>query len=167
MDHEMADKVLFRFADIVDDLGLDWCLFAGACLGFFRDGGYIEGDNDIDVAVKAKPAQLKKMWARLQGRGFRLGRWCENVDGTKNRHVWGHPDKLWPEEGGIMIDVFYTFTPEEENVMVNYGQVWYKGRGFLVPYPVDRYLQDAYGEWWVKSDTQAAGKLGVEHVTKH
>ena len=48
---ETADRVLDEFFQIAKQLKIRTCLSAGLCLGFVRDGGYIEGDNDLDVIV--------------------------------------------------------------------------------------------------------------------
>ena len=158
-----ADAALFRFKEVADGLGLDWCLFAGSALGMYRDRKFIPHDDDIDLAVKATPEQLEALWLALYGVGFNLGRWCENVDGTKNRHVYFHPDTPHIKDGGILVDVFYAFTEEEENLVRFFDAVPYKDELFLVPHPIQEYLQLAYGEWWNKDNRNAAaGKEGVK-----
>lgn len=163
MDRALGDAALVAFKDVADALDLDWCVFAGTCLGLYRDGKFLPDDNDLDVAVKATDEQLERLWDELYIAGFKLGRWCENRDGTQNRHVYFHPDVSHPDEGGILVDVFYTFTEDEQNFLNNYGQVTYQGRDYLTPYPVQAYLQLAYGEWWDKSRRDSAvGKEGVK-----
>jgi|TARA_Y100000310_G_scaffold328100_1_gene395619 hypothetical protein len=164
---EYADEALFLFQDIADSLELDWFLFAGTCLGIFRDGKYLPGDNDLDLGVKASPDRLEGLWAALYRAGFSLGPWCTNKDGSRNRHVYFKHGEPWPTKDGILVDVWYDFTEGELNLTMNYGQVRYKGRDFLVPYPVQSYLQDAYGEWWdTESRVSAAGKEGVSRVAQ-
>lgn len=163
MDRDLANAALEAFADVAFAMDLDWCIFAGTCLGLYRDGKFLPDDNDLDVAVKATEERLNVLWYHLHSAGFKLGRFCENKDGTKNRHVYYHPDIPWPDAVGILVDVFYTFTEDEANLMVNYGQITYRERDYLTPYPVQAYLQLAYDEWWDKSlRTAAAGKEGVK-----
>lgn len=163
MDKQEADAALFAFADVADRLKLDWFLVAGTCLGLYRDGKYLPGDNDIDVGVLAKHEQLQDLWWELYQAGFKIGRHCENADGTKNRHTYYKKGITWPDEGGVLVDVFYAFTEDELNLIVNFGQIEYSGRDFLVPHPVQMYLQLTYGEWWDKSlRNQAIGKEGVD-----
>ena len=158
-----ADAALFKFKEVADALDVDWCLFAGAALGMFRDGKWIPHDDDVDLAVKTTPEKLESLWPGLYAAGFSLGRWCENVDGTRNRHVYYRPDIPNIPDGGILVDIFYTFTPDEENLMVSYDAVPYKDELFLVPHPIDAYLQLAYGEWWDRNNRNAAmGKEGVK-----
>lgn len=159
MNKDHADSALNLFADVAGALGLKWFLFAGTCLGLYRDGGYIEGDNDIDVGVEATEDELTQLWDALDVQGFKLGRWCENTDGTKNRHTYWHPEVAHPDAGGMLVDVFYTFTEGEQNFLVNLGQITYGDRNYLVPYPVQDYLQHTYENWWEKTDRKA--KEGV------
>ena len=163
MNKDHADKALLRFKEVADGLGLDWCLFAGSALGMFRDRRWIAHDDDIDLAVQATPAELGELWRVLYEAGFNLGRFCENVDGTKNRHVYYHPDIPHIKDGGILVDIFFTFTPEEANLTRFFDAVPYKDELYLVPHPVQAYLQLAYGEWWNKDNRNAAaGKEGVK-----
>ena len=47
----VADDVLDEFFEIANRLKIKAFLMYGLCLGFVRDGEYIEGDNDLDVGV--------------------------------------------------------------------------------------------------------------------
>ncbi len=162
MDKDQADKALLAFKKVADGLGLDWCLFAGTALGMFRDGKFIPHDDDIDLAVKASTEKLDLLWWELSKAGFTVGRFCENVDGTKNRHTYYKEGTPQPEEGGILVDVFYAFTEEEKNLTMYYDAVPYKDELYLVPHPIEAYLQHAYGEWWNRELRNAAqGKEGI------
>ena len=162
MDKSLADAALVAFAEVADAMELDWCVFAGTCLGLFRDGKFLPDDNDLDVAVKATDEQRERLWDELYLAGFKLGRWCENRDGTRNRHCYYHPEMSHPDSGGILVDVFYTFTEAEANVLNHFDQVTYRDRNYLTPHPVQAYLQLAYGDWWDKTlRNSAAGKEGV------
>lgn len=48
---EQADQILDDFVAACADLNVRYCLIAGTALGFYRDGGYIENDNDIDAWI--------------------------------------------------------------------------------------------------------------------
>ena len=167
MNKEDADLALFTFADVADELELDWFLFAGTCLGLHRDGKYLPGDNDLDVGVLAEPQDLAELWDTLNRKGFSLGQFNRNRDGTQNRHVYHGINGSWPkaDDPEVMVDVWFTFTDDEHNLLVNFGQITYEDRSFLVPYPVGVYLQLAYEEWWDKDDRRSAiGKENVLHA---
>lgn len=151
MNQTYADAALVAFGAVADAQEVDWCLYAGTCLGLYRDGRYLPDDNDLDVAVKTTPERLDALWGALEEAGFKLGRFCNNADGTLNRHLYFHPMVWWPDAGGTLVDVFYTFTAEEQNLTSWYDGVYYREQLLLVPHPVELYLQAAYGEWWDKS----------------
>ena len=165
MNHEFADEALFIFKGICEALDLDWCLYAGTALGLYRDGKYLPGDNDIDIAVKPKEGQLKLLWRALGHCGFKLGKINENVDGSRNRHTYFHPGVRFPEEGGLLVDIFFHHTEEEDNFMAWYDGIWYKDELWLTPHPLQYYLQYAYGDWADKSlRNSAAGKEYVRTI---
>lgn len=159
MNHVHADAALLAFKEVADASKVDWCLFAGTALGLHRDEHFLPGDNDIDVAIKVPVANLGFFWLDLHIAGFKRGKDCENADGSRNQHFYWHPEVWWPEEGGILIDVFYKFTEEEENLLTSFDGIYYKGQLYLTPHPLELYLQTAYGEWWDPTlRNSAAGK---------
>ncbi len=159
MDHEMADLALFKFKEIAESIGLDWCLYAGTVLGLHRDGKYLPGDNDLDFAIKPKFSQLELLWSALDDAGFKLGRTNENADGSQNRHTYFHPEVRHPDEGGLLVDIFFRHTEDEDNFMSWYDGIWYKDELWLTPHPLNFYLQYAYGDWQDKTlRNSAAGK---------
>ena len=163
MNLDYADGALLAFKTAAERAKVDWCLYAGTCLGLFRDGRFLPDDNDIDVAVRATAEQVETLWKSLDRLGFKLGKFCENVDGSRNRHVYFHPKIMRPEEGGLLVDVFYHFSEEEENLLRWFDAIWYRERFWFTPHPTDEYLQAAYGEWWDKTlRNAAAGKEDVQ-----
>jgi len=143
---KQADRALLSFKEVADKLGVEWCLFAGTALGFFRNKGYINWDNDIDIALTGGEAALDKVSTELYQIGFNIGRDCTNNDGTRNRHLWGGMETAHDTESGILVDVFYTFTDTEKQFLHSFEAIDYKGRLFLIPRPIKRYLIETYGK---------------------
>lgn len=127
---ELADKVLNEYLDIAEAMNIDTCLIAGTCLGFVRDGGYIEGDNDIDVIIMGTIDELKEELVRS---GFDL-----KLVGMENSHFIKH---------NIFLDVFYDYLFPQVEFIQDFDFVEYKGRTYNIPHPVEDYLTEFYGDW--------------------
>ena len=154
-----ADKALFLFKEVADALGLEWCLFAGTALGFFRDRKYIPWDNDIDIALlKRDDDELQALSDALYAVGFNVGRDCVNNDGTQNRHFFGGMEEDHSEEDGVLVDVFHTFTEEEMQYLYAFDAVVYKDDLFPLPGPIQSYLMHTYGGSFMVPDKEKKAK---------
>lgn len=138
MDKLSADKALFEFAKVADELGITWFLYLGTCLGMVREGSYIEGDNDIDLGVISDKETLGKFFAGLELRGFMRGSTFLNPGGERNQHF---------RRDDVLIDIFYTFKHETKPFLLSFDRVTYQGRELSVPHPVEEYLSSEFGDW--------------------
>lgn len=131
-DHkEVADAVLMEFKEVADQLGLTFYLTHGTCLGFVREGGYLEYDNDMDLVLHATLEEWKKMEKILLERGF----------------IYSHSSRL--SKNRIMIDVGCDWGDDERPYAYTvFDTVMYIGVKFNVPHPVEEYLVETYGEDW-------------------
>lgn len=123
-----ADKLLTEYWAIASDLRIQTFLYYGTCLGFVRDGGYIEGDNDIDIGILGG---LPLLGPNLVKSGF-----IHIVTVEKNSHFLKY---------GILLDIYFSFSCHK--FLQSFDQVVYKGRSYKVPHPVDEYLKSLYGDW--------------------
>jgi len=129
-----ADKLLNEYLEIADSLGIQTFLLFGTCLGFVRDGGYIEGDNDIDIGIFGNFGKLK-------------------IELIKNGFVW---KRAWRTnthflKKNILFDVFSSFHyqrlfPSRE-FFQSFDKIIYKNKKYNVPHPVKKYLKETYGDW--------------------
>jgi len=129
---EIADRVLNDCWNIAEDLKIQTFLLYGTCLGFVRDGGYIEGDNDIDIGVLEG---LDVLTEGLIINGFVNKRTL----GTATRHFF---------KDGILLDVWFGFFSRD--FLQSFDKVEYKGRFFNVPHPVEEFLSASYGNWRIR-----------------
>lgn len=155
MDKNSADKALFEFADIAEKLGITWFLALGTCLGMVRDGGYIKGDNDIDLGVVCLQETLAGLLKNLAAHGFKLGKTFLNPGDELNRHFYKY---------GVLLDVFFAFRDDTTPFLNSFAKVKYCGREFNVPYPVDDYLKSEFGDWRTPRPGKSRGPgKEVEH----
>lgn len=138
MDKASADRALFEFADVADKLGITWFLGWGTCLGMVRDGGYVEGDNDIDLGVIGTKETLRELFRQLVGDGFKEGKTFLNPGNELNRHFYKH---------GVLLDVFFAFRDDTKPFLTAFDKVAYRSRQFNLPSPVNEYLKLEFGDW--------------------
>ncbi len=125
---ELADKILEECDDICKKMGIEFCLTMGTALGLFRDGKYIQGDNDIDVSVKCSDDKWIEFIKWLQENGYRR-------DGT-SQHFYKNDE--------ILLDVHHyalDFPVSCDKV------VTYNGRIYNIPHPFEQYFKTNYGDW--------------------
>lgn len=136
---EEADKVLNEFVKAAEDLDIKYFLWAGTCLGFVRDGSYIKGDNDIDVAVICDSQKLKELFETLAHvYGFNRGTmYPVSCHFYKNRVLLDITFKLAEKKGPFFMD----FMETSQTVL-------YKGKKYNVPSPVEDYLKVHFGDSW-------------------
>jgi len=127
-----ADSNLEEFSDIATGLDIKHFLYAGTCLGFVRDGGYIPWDCDIDVGVLCTEEKLNQLTEALIEHGFRKHS-CMPLFFKKRRIVMG---------------VFTIFPPSQIVFLNELDTVEYGGREYFVPHPVEEFLAFAYGDSW-------------------
>lgn len=134
LDKILADKILEDFVDVCDDLNVRYCLAYGTCLGFYRGGGYISYDSDIDVWVECDPAGDEKfhvMLERLRALGFVFlsdhHRFCRN-------NVW--------------LDIFRGNYEGILSFVESFDTIIYNKRTYNLPHPVEEYLEHTYGKDW-------------------
>jgi len=128
---EVADRCLEFWDDACNSLNITHFLALGTCLGFYRDGGYIKGDHDIDVGVLCSGSDLSKLAEKLVEKGF-------------------VSKKIQRTRDFMYFTILSRFHPSEEKFLKSFGTVTYKGRTYKIPHPIDEYLKlhyDHLGDW--------------------
>lgn len=130
-----ADRVLNEYWDISERLKINSFLLYGTCLGFVRNGGYIDGDNDIDIGILEGFSYLA---AALIRNGF-----LPAVTVRDNGHFLKY---------GILLDIWFSFPTVK--YFQSFDNITYKNRVYNVPHPVEEFLAFSYGDWKTPSRTQ-------------
>ncbi|NIO88037.1 MAG: hypothetical protein GTN53_46080 [Candidatus Aminicenantes bacterium] len=131
-----ADKVLDQFFDMTRELKIKAFLMYGLCLGFYRDGGYINGDNDLDVGVICSERKRKKLLASLKEGGFTQGELFR-----RNMHF--HKDR-------ILVDLH--FRESNGGLYSTLKNIGYKDKEYPAPHPIEPYLAACYRHWERKTN---------------
>ena len=134
-----ADDILDTLRWVCESNDIIYFLYGGTALGFYRDGGYIPLDNDIDVGVISTPEKFLAMKDRLESEGF-------TVDGVN--HYWKH---------NILLDIrggtdYWGPEPVIQQCVVPYTNqfdaVSYKGHAYNIPHPIEEHFACHYGPNW-------------------
>lgn len=133
---EVADNILNEIFLITKQLEIKTLLSLGTCLGFVRDGGYIEGDWDLDLIVIYKWEERDFLIDALKANDFALMRIK-----TDRKHI--HLKK-----NRTAVDIW--FRAGSEKFYSSFDSVVYKGKKYPVPHPVEEYLAACYTNWKVK-----------------
>lgn len=136
---DKADKALFEFDDLAKSCGIKCSLVIGTCLGFIRGGGYIKGDNDIDIAIMCSDGKKDELFKKLIVAGFRRGL----VFGKRNTHFHKY---------SIDIDIWLR-KHAKSPFLSELREIEYQGRKFNIPKQTKKYLKYTYGNWRVPSKT--------------
>lgn len=132
------------------DLPYQWWVSAGTALGLYRDGDFIQGDTDIDIAAKGYEGVDKDTTEALKG--FEL---CRTI------YHEGKPMQLAFIKDGIILDIYFHW--QEDNNFVNYGEsgktvipsriynpieIETKYGKLPFPNPPEEYFKIRYGDDW-------------------
>ena len=133
---DIADRILDEYFQIMKNLKIRTCLSYGLCLGFVRDGKYIDGDNDLDLVAVINNDSRDILVKAMTENGFNEGK----TFGTEPiRNIHFYKDK-------ILVDVFFR---RPGKFYVRFDEVKYKGKTYPIPHPIEDYLSACYTNWKV------------------
>jgi glycerol-3-phosphate cytidylyltransferase-like family protein len=160
---EDARKLLFRVADVLDEVGLPFSLAYGTALGAVRNGGFIPHDEDIDLSCLAEDfaplAPLIHFALREAGMAG------EYIDHRHRSPCWfGGPYAIKFLGPGAHGDLAAWYRRGDERYQPGHDQphsiifpyqvieslepIEFYGRRFLVPTMHEPYLSGLYGPNW-------------------
>ena len=161
-DKEKADEILPLLQSIVYSLNFDLVLCCGTCLGFVRDHGYIENDNDIDVGILSNfqpctEEQKKNLSEKLRQNGFRSTQTPPVMLSNGQEHWWLH---------NILICIRWIYGLPSQHLIrffKSFDKVTYNGQTYNVPHPIEDYLvynypKSMFGVDWRTPHLRAAPK---------
>ena len=140
------------------DLGYEYFVNSGSLLGLTREGGLIEHDDDIDLAVVLKAKSEKKAiteWQKLRDQLSELGA----VDESARKTVVCKLNKV----SGVMVDLFPLWVQSGKIYVYPYSYGDLKKKDLLplgscertgLPVPADpeAFLEQNYGPGWREPD---------------
>ena len=162
-DIEVANEMLQKVADILEEMGMKYWIDSGTLLSALRDKTINQYDHDIDVRIfpgEAKDEDMPELIQKLWGIGFHViienpGKRAQLICYSKNQ---------------IMLDLKFTFKDEnllwmfcwsgvyDENEPVVHaypmtffekmGEIKLLGRKYPTPTPIEGYIEHHYGKDW-------------------
>tara|TARA_Y100000034_G_C6830011_1_gene374575 strand:+ start:568 stop:1164 length:597 start_codon:yes stop_codon:yes gene_type:complete len=149
MNVEKAAKVLFEVDDLLRENDIYYFLSCGTALGFYRDGGFIPWDDEIDIDIFSeifvpRLQEIKDLFinagyvARATYRG-KTSKMSIFKDGIKV--AFG---AIYDNESGYRCDLKQKFPSK---FFDNPEDFLFNGRLFKMPGPLNEYLTFIYGDW--------------------
>lgn len=152
IDKKLAKRVLFDIADTLESIGLQFFLAFGVCLGAYREGDFIDYDNDIDLIMKAEEfvPNSSLMMEKIRKKGYDIKegeypfrqvnrmsvkKWAFNLS-IVSLYLIGN-ERWFPKTGNSMVYPARLFENPEQIVFLD--------RRFNIPTPVTEYLELTYG----------------------
>ncbi|GAG96378.1 unnamed protein product [marine sediment metagenome] len=140
----LADKGLETWDDICILLNIKHFLIHGTCLGMYRGGEYIPGD-DVDVGFMCSDEDYFSLIGELKEKGFvELAR-AQEISGIK-----------------MKFDFVNSYHQSELEFLETLDTVNYRGRAYNIPHPVEDYLElhyGYYGDWRIPIRRHAPSRI--------
>ncbi len=146
---KQADEALEIWDDVCKELNIPHFLIYGTALGFYRGGGYIAGDSDIDTRVICKEKKWKELVKKLREKGvIQSGK----IQGWE--FFYGQiPFAIERSEKiGTIVQgdgMIYKVMP----LYASFDTIKYNGRIYHLPHPIEEYLERRYGKNWKNPDS--------------
>lgn len=168
-DREAGRKLLFDIADTLDELRIPFFLIQGTALGAYRDNGFVPTEVDVDLGVLIEYFDAAAIAASLINKGIEVETWHRHLPFSFCHTIVAYTPG-WSHKPGAKADIVglhkwhderFTCTPEDPvnvlkpyaivhdaKLLETYRSVELFGRSFLVPNPIEVYLEREYGSGW-------------------
>lgn len=162
MNEADGKKLLFTVADVLEDIGVEFFLYAGTLLGAIREKRFIETDRDIDLAMMIENLLpvAEEIGNRLIEKGIRI----QMID-HRHRESWTgglYAIKIYGERARTDLIGFMKIQGKRA-VPSHLGRGWavhtaklleeldkieFYGRTFKIPKDINGILIELYGDDW-------------------
>ena len=162
-----AHIALVALRQRLDAAGIPWCLYAGSCLGVFRDGDLLPYDKDIDIALPATVSRQEIIDLLTYDGCFKLLAQAGLNKAVDNKYAMAFSHVAQ----NIGIDFFFLHVDGAEHFITGFEHAgrdvkclirrfdfqahpWINGDHTHCPLPAnpERYFEDVYGANWRSPD---------------
>ena len=165
MKKEDAIKDLLCVKNIFDNLKVPFFLDQGTCLGAYRDKGFIDGDEDIDIGVFGA-RRRDDIRYELRKQGFSINpEATKTITADRNTHIDihffirdGNEFVCYARDGCLAPLLCF---PSRFNKL---EKIKFYENDFLVLSPIEDYLQYIYGKNWRR---KIKGKIAKDYWGAH
>lgn len=157
MDPLEGRQALIEVHNILLDLKITHFLILGTALGAYRDNGFVPGEKDIDIGFLAE----KFYWqaGRIVDRLINVGFECRTVNKPfeKCRAIKANRGSvkldlvayiLWKDKRFCTSSIEEYSIVHDRKMLERYEEVRLFNETFLIPSPIEQYLELEYGPDW-------------------
>lgn len=177
MDKKLGEEVLLDVASILRYCRIQFFLIMGTALGAYRDGGFVPLESDIDIGILYENLHPKcsLLMQELKLNDFKYRAVSEPFDSIRSFKI---------KRGGIKVDLVSYVLCEDKRFCTNaklqgnyaivhdrslletYQEVVLFNQTFLVPSPIERYLELEYGPDWRTPKDDSKSRTRVKNFVK-
>lgn len=170
LDKILAKKILLRFKEVAEKIGLDYLIFYGTLLGAYRENDFIAHDTDIDVVIFDEK-QFISSFSNFEEVGFKLIRYEKHASLRSYTTLYSIQDF----ESEIYIDLYVAYLEKNNkyNILGAYVpkkllnkriDYLFLDTYFKIPRNTEKILITLYGKDW---NTPIKNKPGdfVQHTS--
>lgn len=153
---KLASVVLSDFANVLNQINLNFFLVSGTLLGYEREGGFLRHDKDIDVGVLGWENQYDLCFALLKSNLFTMD--AQFLKGHQSYYI-----PIKHIQSGMWMDIFIYHTENQKYVtgvdfLFGHRQTFaftpfklkpmqFLGVNMFIPEDADLNLQENFGDW--------------------
>ena len=179
MDFDRATALLSHVKKHLDKAGIRHFLFFGTLLGAHRENNFIHWDHDMDIAIFWEDArEIIKIKQALTEDGHQFCSGTKLGDRYSDCYInkKGFSEKVdiyslipfrdhrvWCRKYIRPDDRHYVLAPFPDKYFVDMKTISFKGMDFLVPSPIEEFLEYQWGTWW-KAGGGQIGKMKNMHI---
>lgn len=159
-----AHLVLDTLRQLLSELKLDFCLFAGCALGIFREGELLAVDKDLDIAIHAGVDRARLLQHLLDSGQFRLHLQYHTDEERQHRYSMS----VVHLASNISVDIFFLHADGDAHILAGafhpaqallcrlsrfeFSPCTWRGAVWNLPSNTALYLTQVYGENWRQPD---------------
>lgn len=169
---EQAQQNLKDFKKVADELGIEFCLMDGTCLGAYREGDFLVGDeDDTDLGILSKDYRGDELLEGLKKAGF---------DHIKQLMIDGKRYGCKVKRGDNHIDILRINTDDVKSynlgrykdgyvaytypIISEFVEIDFNNDKYNIPANTEKFLERRYADWKTPVSRENFDLYSPDHI---